>query len=95
MLQITLPFAALLFALVAMPAMTVGQTLCSGPLVPTCIEMDFTYDSDSSVLRCKQDLERYVEEAKEYLQCLDKLKQETRDNMENAQAAFKKRTDAQ
>lgn len=93
MLQTLLPYAILAFILLVSPSKSFGITLCSGPMRPTCIEMDFTYESRSSALRCEQSLERFVEESRTYVQCLKTLIEETRMSVSDATAAFRTQTE--
>lgn len=92
MLQTYLPYAAAVLVLMLSPALSYGQTLCSGPLRPTCIDMDFTYEDESGVMRCQEDLNSFIEESHAYADCLRTVIRETRDQISTATSAFRKRS---
>ena len=80
------------FVMFAQPAITHALTMCSSPLRPMCIDMDYTYEDDLGVMRCKQDLHRLVNEAKEYTRCLKKQISETRQEIDDARKKFEERS---
>ncbi len=83
-----LPYAALILVLFMSPSLALGATLCSGPLKPSCVDMDFTYESESSTIRCEQDLNRFLDEARKYVECLHTLIDETREEISTAKEEF-------
>ena len=55
---------------------------CNEPIRPFCVGEEYTYERDIDVKRCRQNVERYLEDAEEYGQCL-------RDKAEAADATAK------
>ncbi|MEX0693044.1 MAG: hypothetical protein WD075_01240 [Rhodospirillales bacterium] len=81
---------AFIFSLVVIVQPMVAQavTLCSSPMRPTCIDVDFTYDDELGMVRCKQDLQRFVDDANKYTVCLQKLIKETKQEITDSQKSF-------
>lgn len=92
MTQFYLPYVALILVVLMSPSFALGATLCSGPLKPSCVDMDFTYESEPSTIRCEQDLNRFFDEAKKYVKCLHTLIDETREEISTAREEFDERT---
>jgi len=86
----TVPVLSLV--ILAQPTATYAVSLCSAPLRPSCIDMDSTYGNEVSVTRCKQDLKRFMDDAENYVQCLEMAIEETHQEMKNIRIEFEEKT---
>jgi hypothetical protein len=79
-------------AFVSAPQLTVttanAQALCSEPIIPTCVELSLTYDSEGSIERCEIDLQRYGDELNAYADCIDQRLAELEELHEDALREF-------
>lgn len=48
-----------------------SQTLCTQPIVPTCVELATTYETEEEQRRCRQDVRQYGEEMQAFTHCLE------------------------
>lgn len=60
---------------------THGQTYCSEPIEPSCVDVQPAPDDQMSISRCEQAVDRYEEEIEDYFACLEKRKKEIRSGM--------------
>ncbi len=61
----------LLIAIALFPTSPVqAQIICIEPMVPFCVDADFTYGDDVALQRCRQDLEKFTAKTEEYIRCL-------------------------
>jgi hypothetical protein len=79
---------SLLFALFCPASDASAQALCSEPISPACVELDLTYDDDSAIARCEDDLRRFGEDLDEYVACIDRRVQELEDLNEETLREF-------
>jgi hypothetical protein len=61
----------LLIAIALFPTSPVqAQIICIEPMVPFCVDADFTYGDEVALPRCRQDLEKFTTKTEEYIRCL-------------------------
>lgn len=82
----------LVIASACLPPATGGAaTLCSEPLKPICIEEATTYEDESTIVRCRTDLERYERQTAEYVECLEQTIRDSDKEIEKARNEFDER----
>lgn len=54
-----------------------SQALCSMPLPPTCADYAPTYEDGPTTERCRQELDQFGQDMKDYLSCLEKEVEQT------------------
>lgn len=82
----------LVLASACLPPATGGAaSLCSEPLKPICIEENTTYQSESTKIRCRTDLERYVQETTAYVECLRQTIRDSEKEIEKVRNEFEER----
>lgn len=64
--------AALGLLALVLSAPAAAQRLCTGPVSPTCVGVETTYETERTEKRCRRDLEDYSEAVQGYVQCLRK-----------------------
>lgn len=73
------------------PATSGAASLCSEPLKPICIDENTTYQDESTVVRCRTDLERYEQQTAAYVECLEQTIRDSEKGIEKARNEFEER----
>ena len=79
---------SLFFALCCLATVASAQTLCSEPIMPTCVELDLTYDDVGATARCEDDLRRFSDDLDNYVACIDRRARELEELHDRAHEVF-------
>ena len=47
-----------------------AQIICAEPMVPFCVDADFTFEDEVALQRCRRALEKFTAKTEEYIRCL-------------------------
>lgn len=84
-----LAVAAFVAALVVLSSgSAIGQTFCTKPVQPFCIDQDLTYQDERIEEECALEVDRYVNEIDDYADCLSDQADEARSSADFVRERF-------